>query len=204
MRRKENDDERRASRVVAVTTAKRAGRGGALWGLVFGATIAATESTYLASFPTAASRARLALSVQGNAGFEAVFGPIRRMDTVAGYTAYKTTLLHDHPGRDLGVVDRDPHAARGGRCRTVGAVPLGAHDPGTRGAAGGDRPRGRARRAVGADRGPRRRGGKSFEGGHRDSARRCSSRPRPSPPRRCSWRSGCSSGSWPRPGATPT
>ena len=91
MRRNENDDERRASRVVAVTTAKRAGRGGALWGLVFGATIAATESTYLASFPTAASRARLALSVQGNAGFEAVFGPIRRMDTVAGYTAYKTT-----------------------------------------------------------------------------------------------------------------
>ena len=91
MRRDEDDDGRRASRVVAVTTAKRAGRGGALWGVVFGATIAATESTYLSSFPTAASRARIALSVQGNAGFEAVFGPIRRMDTVAGYTAYKTT-----------------------------------------------------------------------------------------------------------------
>jgi ABC-2 type transport system permease protein len=92
MRRKEVYDERRASRAVAVTTAKRTGRPGALWGLVFGATIAATEAAYHTTFPTAASRARLALSVQGNAGFEAVFGPIHRMDTVAGYTAYKTTF----------------------------------------------------------------------------------------------------------------
>ncbi len=92
MWRKEFYDERRASRAVAVTTAKRTGRPGALWGLVFGATIAATESAYRSTFPTAASRARLALSVQGNAGFEAVFGPIHRMDTVAGYTAYKTTF----------------------------------------------------------------------------------------------------------------
>jgi ABC-2 type transport system permease protein len=92
MRRREIYDERHASRAVAVTVAKRAGRPGALWGLVFGATIAATEAAYRSTFPTAASRARLALSVQGNAGFEAVFGPIRRMDTVAGYTAYKTSF----------------------------------------------------------------------------------------------------------------
>jgi len=92
MRRKEVYDDRRASRAVAVTTARRAAKQGALWGLLFGVMIAATEATYTTTFPTAASRARLALSVQGNAGFEAVFGPIRRMDTVAGYTAYKVGI----------------------------------------------------------------------------------------------------------------
>ena len=40
----------------------------------------------------------------------------------------------------------------------MGAVPLGAHDPRTRGAAGRDRARRRARRALGAHGGPHRRG----------------------------------------------
>ncbi|MGZ4148988.1 MAG: hypothetical protein ACXVQJ_02995 [Actinomycetota bacterium] len=89
-RRKEIYGLRRASRTVAVTTARRAGRAGALWGLVFGATIAATETSFSSAFPTAASRAQLALSVGGNVGFEAVFGQIRQIGTVPGYTAYKT------------------------------------------------------------------------------------------------------------------
>jgi ABC-2 type transport system permease protein len=92
MRRDDTGDDRRASRVLAVTVAKRAGRAGVLWGIVFGATIASTEAAYPSTFPTAASRAALARTVQGNPGFEAVFGPIHRMDTVAGYTAYKTSL----------------------------------------------------------------------------------------------------------------
>ena len=76
--------------VVARTSARRAARPGALWGLVFGATIAASASTYVTSFPTDASRATLAQTVQGNVGFTALFGPIRHIDTVAGYTAYKS------------------------------------------------------------------------------------------------------------------
>jgi len=82
--------DRRAARAVFVTTARRAVRPGLLWGMVFGATVAATMSTYQSTFPTAAARANLVRSVQGNAAFEAIFGIIRRMDTVAGYTAYKT------------------------------------------------------------------------------------------------------------------
>src|SRR6266511_1334109 len=93
MRRREAYDERRASRAVAATTAGRAARPGVLWGLVFGATIASSASTYLSAFPTAASRTRLALSMRGNAGFAALFGPIRGIDTVAGYTAYKTLMF---------------------------------------------------------------------------------------------------------------
>jgi ABC-2 type transport system permease protein len=95
MPRSEIYDESRARRVIATFSARRAARPGLLWGLVFGATIAATMSTYDSSFPTAADRAEVARSVEGNAAFEALFGLTRRLDTVAGYTAYKTmyTLL---------------------------------------------------------------------------------------------------------------
>jgi ABC-2 type transport system permease protein len=84
--------ERRAARAVVVTTARRAGRQGALWGLVFGGTIAASASSYGGLFPTAASRARVALSFQGNTAWAALFGPLRRLDTVAGYTVYKSGM----------------------------------------------------------------------------------------------------------------
>ena len=82
--------DERASRIVAVTTAKCSGRGGVLWGLVFGATIAASASSYASLFPTRSSRIATAKLVQGNLGFAALFGPLRHLDTVAGYTAYKS------------------------------------------------------------------------------------------------------------------
>ena len=47
-------------------------------------------SQYPTLFPTTVSRQAIATSIAGNVGFEAVFGPIHRIDTVAGYTAYKT------------------------------------------------------------------------------------------------------------------
>jgi ABC-2 type transport system permease protein len=85
--------ERRAAWAVALASARRTGRPGLLWGLLFGLTAAATELSYRSTFPTAASRARLAASMQGNAGFQALFGTIHRIDTVAGYTAYKTGMF---------------------------------------------------------------------------------------------------------------
>jgi ABC-2 type transport system permease protein len=91
-KREEVYGERRAALAVAVTTAKRAGWQGALWGLVFGGTIAASASAYAGLFPTAASRARMALSFQGNTAWAALFGPLRRLDTVAGYTVYKSGM----------------------------------------------------------------------------------------------------------------
>ncbi|HZD17869.1 MAG TPA: hypothetical protein VE669_06990, partial [Actinomycetota bacterium] len=93
MRRRDIYDERRAARVVGVTTARRAGVPGILWGLVFGATIAASAAVYPSTFPTAASRAQVARVFEGNAAWEALFGIIRRMNTVAGYTAYKSMMF---------------------------------------------------------------------------------------------------------------
>ena len=89
MRGSEVYDDRRAATTIAVMSAKRASRPGALWGLAFGMTIAATMDSYKSSFPTAASRANLVTTFQGNVAFEALFGLLRHMDTVAGYTAYK-------------------------------------------------------------------------------------------------------------------
>ncbi|HXY71018.1 MAG TPA: hypothetical protein VEM41_00615 [Actinomycetota bacterium] len=93
-RRKEKEiyDDRTASQVVVRSTAKRASRPGALWGYVFGATIAATVYTYPKTFPTVASREALA-SFSTNAAWAALFGPLYRLDTVAGYTAYKTGMF---------------------------------------------------------------------------------------------------------------
>jgi ABC-2 type transport system permease protein len=82
-------DERRAARALAFTSARRAMRPGALWGAVFGGLIASASTTYVKSFPTAASRKVFAAATNGNAGFAALFGPLRRVDTVTGYTAYK-------------------------------------------------------------------------------------------------------------------
>jgi ABC-2 type transport system permease protein len=90
--RREVYDDRTASRVVMRSTAKRASQPGALWGYVFGATIAATVYTYSKTFPTAASREALA-SFSTNAAWAALFGPLSRLDTVAGYTAYKTGMF---------------------------------------------------------------------------------------------------------------
>lgn len=78
--------------VLAAMTSRRAARSGALWGLLFGFIVAATMATYQSTFPDAASRAGLVTAVEGNAAFEALFGLTHNMDTVAGYTAYKTML----------------------------------------------------------------------------------------------------------------
>ncbi len=92
MRHSEVYDERRAATAVAVTTARRVARPGALWGLVFGSTIAATMSSYSSTFPTPAARANLVAVTEGNVAFSALFGPIHDIDTVAGYTAYKVSM----------------------------------------------------------------------------------------------------------------
>jgi len=92
LRRREVYGDRAASRVIARTTARRASRPGALWGYVFGATIAATVYTYPKTFPTVASRQALVL-FSNNAAWAALFGPLYRLDTAAGYTAYKSGMF---------------------------------------------------------------------------------------------------------------
>jgi ABC-2 type transport system permease protein len=76
-----------------VAIARRAFRqvwiGATTWGVVFGATVAASALSYVSSFPTAASRHQLALTTRGDTGFAVLFGPVSSIDTVGGYTVYK-------------------------------------------------------------------------------------------------------------------
>jgi ABC-2 type transport system permease protein len=81
------------SRVVAVRTARRAARSGGLWGLVFGAYVAASSIGYAATYPTPAARAKLAGTLGTNAGLAALIGPARHIETVAGFTAWRAMAV---------------------------------------------------------------------------------------------------------------
>jgi ABC-2 type transport system permease protein len=74
-------------------TLRQAARSGSVWGLVFGAYVAASSVGFAASYPTAASRAALARSFGGNAGLAALLGPARHIDTVAGFTAWRSMAV---------------------------------------------------------------------------------------------------------------
>ena len=80
--------------MIEVAVARRAARqlrNGALWiGLTFGTVAAASAVSYVQSFPTTASRLKMAASLRGDAAFSVLFGRIDHIDTVGGYTAYKS------------------------------------------------------------------------------------------------------------------
>ena len=75
--------------VVATETGRRAARSGALWGLVFAAYIVAQTLAYTSAYPTTASREQFAAAYRGNAGLNALIGPIRDIDTVSGYASWR-------------------------------------------------------------------------------------------------------------------
>lgn len=77
--------------MVAAQTGRRAARSGALWGLVFGAYVAASSLGYATTYPTPAARAKLASSFGTNPGLAALIGPARRLDTVAGFTSWRAS-----------------------------------------------------------------------------------------------------------------
>jgi polyether ionophore transport system permease protein len=90
MRREGGSGDRRAATVIAVTTAKRAARSGAVWGVLFGGLAAYDALGYHTSFPTVASRQMLAQTFGGNTGLATVIGPARQLDTAGGWVAWRT------------------------------------------------------------------------------------------------------------------
>jgi ABC-2 type transport system permease protein len=74
---------------VAAVTAKKAVRSAVLWGYVFGVSIASSAQSYVSTYKTAASRAKLAASFGSNTALAALFGPAHELQTVRGFTAYK-------------------------------------------------------------------------------------------------------------------
>jgi ABC-2 type transport system permease protein len=75
--------------LVARFVARRAALQAALWGAVFGTIVVTSVSGFVTAYPTAADRARLRVSLGSNAGVQALLGPTHRIDTVAGFTAWR-------------------------------------------------------------------------------------------------------------------
>src|SRR6266508_757743 len=73
---------------VVGVVARRAGRGGLLWGGVFGLMVWSLATQFAKEYPTAADRARLVATMGADVGSQAIFGPAHHLDTLAGYTAY--------------------------------------------------------------------------------------------------------------------
>lgn len=82
----------RASTVIARQSAKRILRSAVLWGYVFGLFVASSALSYTRIYKTAAERQRLAETFGSNHAASALFGPAPQLQTVAGFTVFKTSM----------------------------------------------------------------------------------------------------------------
>jgi ABC-2 type transport system permease protein len=80
---------RSAATVIARLTARKAVRSGVVWGYIFGALIASSAVSYTRIYTTQAARDALAAAYGANKATSALFGPAPRLQTVAGFTAFK-------------------------------------------------------------------------------------------------------------------
>ncbi len=80
---------RRSRWVIAALTTRKSVRSGAVWGAVFGLYVTASALGYAATYKTPLARAELARTFGSNFGFNAIIGPARNIDTVAGFTAWR-------------------------------------------------------------------------------------------------------------------
>lgn len=76
--------------VVARLTARKAMRSGVLWGYVFGLYVASSALGYAASYKSVAQRDQLAETFGSSAGINALIGPAHQIQTVAGFTAWRS------------------------------------------------------------------------------------------------------------------
>ena len=79
--------------LIARHSARRSLRSGVLWGCVFGIVVASSAASYGRIYKTAAERQRLADTFGANHASAALFGPAPQLQTVAGFTVFKVTML---------------------------------------------------------------------------------------------------------------
>jgi len=83
---------RSAGTVVARITARKAARSGVLWGYIFGIFVASSALSYASIYKTQTQRRHLEAAFGSNNATSALFGPATRLQTVAGFTVFKTSL----------------------------------------------------------------------------------------------------------------
>ncbi len=79
----------RPGAVIAGYVARRAGRSGLLWGIAFAVFTYAQILAYTATYPTQAARDQLQQAFGSNVGSNALIGPVRAINTVAGFTSWR-------------------------------------------------------------------------------------------------------------------
>ncbi len=83
----------KAATVVLRLTARKAVRSGVLWGYVFGLYLATQALAYASSYKSLAERTRLAKEFEFNTGVSALVGPAHDIETVAGFTVWKSLAV---------------------------------------------------------------------------------------------------------------
>jgi ABC-2 type transport system permease protein len=78
--------------VVGRRAALRSVRSGVVWGYLFGAVVASSAVSYSSLYKTPTERHRLAAAFSSNNAGAALFGPARQLQTVAGFTVFKTSM----------------------------------------------------------------------------------------------------------------
>jgi len=61
-----------------------------MWGYIFGLTVASSALGYVSAYPTLADRMKFAATFGGNAGLDAITGPSNDLQSVGGYTEWKS------------------------------------------------------------------------------------------------------------------
>jgi ABC-2 type transport system permease protein len=84
--------ERAAGATVLLQTARRAVRSGLVWGYVFGVLVASSAISYTRIYATQAERDGLAAAFGTNHATAALFGPAPDLQTVAGFTVFKSFM----------------------------------------------------------------------------------------------------------------
>jgi ABC-2 type transport system permease protein len=78
--------------VIARLTARKAIRSGLLWGYIFGVVVASSALSYATLYKTQAERNQLEAAFGSNNVTGALFGPGSQLQTVAGFTVYKSFM----------------------------------------------------------------------------------------------------------------
>jgi ABC-2 type transport system permease protein len=78
--------------VIARLTARKATRSGFLWGYIFGVVVASSALSYATLYRTQAERNQLEAAFGSNNTTDALFGPGSQLQTVSGFTVYKSFM----------------------------------------------------------------------------------------------------------------
>jgi ABC-2 type transport system permease protein len=78
--------------VVLSRTARKAVRSGGMWGYLFGVVVASSALSYSTIYKTQAERDHLAAAFGSNRAASALFGPAPQLQTVAGFTVFKSFM----------------------------------------------------------------------------------------------------------------